>query len=97
MPEPVKPEIRPPKLAISAAANVDEVSLSVKVMVAVSPIFRAALLDAMVTVGATVSIESEGVSTPATLLLPAGSVNVLAATEMEPAVVELAAGVNVAV
>jgi hypothetical protein len=74
-----------------------EGSLSVNVIVAVSPMRSAVVLLEIATVGATVSIESDGVSWLATLAFPAGSVNVVAATETVPAEVEFAVGVNVAV
>ena len=87
----------PPVAVTSPTANVVEDSLSVNVIVAVSPIRSAAELLEIATVGATVSIESDGVSWPATLALPAGSVKVVAATETVPGEVEFAVGVNVAV
>ena len=73
-----------------------EGSLSVNVIVAVSPALRADLLVATATVGATVSIEMDGDSAPAVLSLPAASVNVAAATETVPAAVDPAVGVKVA-
>ena len=87
----------PPVAVTSPTANVVEGSLSVNVIVAVSPIRSAVALLEIAMVGATVSIESDGVSWPATLALPAGSVNVVAATETVPGKVEFAVGVNVAV
>ena len=97
MPEPLKLEIVPPTATTSAAVKDVDDSLSVKVMVAVSPALRAGVLLVMEIVGATVSTVSVGESWPATLALPAGSVNVPAGTEIEPGVVELAVGVKVAV
>ena len=96
MPEPLKLESEPPETTTSAAEKSAEDSLSVKVMVAVSPLLRAALLLVIETVGATVSIEIGVESEPARLPLPAGSVKVLTATETVPGAVELALGVNVA-
>ena len=87
----------PPVTATSAAVKVVEVSLSLNVMVAVSPLLRVDVLLAMEMVGTTVSIERVGVSCPATFALPKASVNVLAAIEIVPAVVELAVGVKRAV
>ena len=66
-------------------------------MVAVSPSLRAALLLAIVIVGASVSIAIGVGSENAVLPLPAASVNELPATEMVPGTVEFTAGVNVAV
>ena len=74
-----------------------EASLSVKVIVAVSPALSAALLLAIAMVGTTVSIAIVGEKEPAVLPLPAASVKVVAATEIAPAAVEPAVGVNVAV
>ena len=93
----MKPEIVPPTAATSASVKSVEDSLSVKVMVAVSPLLSADALLTMEIVGATVSTVSVGESWPARLGLPAASVNVLAATEIEPGVVELAVGVKTAV
>ena len=97
MPAPAKLEIVPPTAATSATVKSVEDSLSVKVMVAVSPLLSAAALLTMETVGATVSTVRVGESWPAMLGLPAASVNVPAATEIEPGVVELAVGVKRAV
>ncbi len=83
-------------VTISLAIKSEATSLRVKVMVAVSPIFKAVLLEAIVMVGAVVStvmeIVFEGV-----LLLPAASVKVLAATLMVAVVVLLVLGVKLAV
>ena len=92
----MKPDSVPPTAVMSLAVNWIVASLSVKVMVAVSPILRLALLLLIATVGAIVSIAIGVASEPATLPLPAVSVNALAATEMVPEAVEVAAGVNVA-
>ena len=97
MPDPVKPEIVPPTAATSVAVKSVADSLSVKVIVAVSPLLRVALLLVIEIVGATVSIDIGVASEPATLALPAGSVKVAAATDTEPGVVDPAFGVNVAV
>ena len=96
MPAPAKPESVPPATVTSDCVKSLEGSLSVKVMVAVSPILRAALLLTIVTVGAMVSIVIVGESAPAMLPLPAASKNALLATEIEPVVVELAFGVKIA-
>ena len=82
---------------MSTRAKFVEASLSVNVIVAVSPALSADLLLAIETVGEMVSICIVGERELAVLPLPAVSVNVLAATEIEPAVVEVAVGVNVAV
>jgi hypothetical protein len=74
-----------------------EFSLSVKVIVAVSPALRAVLLLEIKMVGAMVSIVSGVASEAAALALPAASVRPLAATETWPGVVDSAVGVNVAV
>ena len=87
----------PPVAVTSLDEKVVDDSLSVKVMVAVSPLLRDDLLLVMEIVGATVSIVIGVASEPATLPLPAVSVNVAAATEIDPGVVESASGVNVAV
>ena len=75
---------------------VEAASLRVKVKVAVSPDFKAVLLEAMVMVGATVSTVTESWEA-AVLLLPATSVKVLAATLKVAVVVLFAVGVKVAV
>ena len=49
----------PPTEIISTSLKVEEDSLRVKVMVAVSPIFKAEAEELMVTVGATVSTLTE--------------------------------------
>ena len=56
MPEPAKLESAPPVMDISASIKVEEVSLRVKVKVAVSPDFKAVLSEAMAMVGAVASI-----------------------------------------
>ena len=75
---------------------VEAASLSVKVMVAVSPIRKAVLSEVMVMVGAAVSTVME-IVLEAVLGLPAPSVKVLAATLMVAGVVVLLVGVKVAV
>ena len=75
---------------------VEAASLSVKVMVAVSPILKVVLLEAMVMVGAVVSTVME-IVLKAMLLLPTPSVKVLAATLMVAGVVLLLVGIKVAV
>ena len=90
----MKPERVPPVTATSATAKSVAGSLRVKVMVAVSPLLRAALLEEMATVGATVSMEIGGESAPVASPLPAASLKALIATEIAPGAVELAAGVN---
>ena len=71
-------------------------SLRVKVKVAVSPILKVVLLEAMVMVGAVVSTVME-IVLEAMLLLPTPSVKVLAATLILAGVVLLLVGVKVAV
>ena len=75
---------------------VEAASLRVKVKVAVSPILKAVLLEAMVMVGAVVSAVME-IVLEAVLRLPAPSVKVLAATLKVAVVVVFAVGVKVAV
>ena len=55
MPDPDSVPSVPPTEIISTSLKVEEDSLRVKVMVAVSPIFKAEAEELMVTVGATVS------------------------------------------
>ena len=71
-------------------------SLSVKVMVAVWPDFKAEVEELMVIVGERVSTVME-IVLEAVLLLPAASVKVLAATLKVAVVVLFAVGVKVAV
>ena len=73
-----------------------ETSLRVKVKVAVSPDFKAVLLEVIVMVGAVVSMLMES-CVAAVLGLPAPSVKVLAKTLMVAGVVRLLVGVKVAV
>ena len=75
---------------------VEEVSLRVKVKVAVSPDFKAVLFEVIVIVGAVVSTVMEIVF-EAVLLLPALSVKVEAATLKVAVVVLIVFGVKVAV
>ena len=75
---------------------VEAASLSVKVMVAISPLLKDVLSEAIVMEGAVVSTVMEIVF-EAVLLLPAASVNVLAKTLMLAGVVRLLMGVKVAV
>ena len=86
----------PPAERISASLKLEEDSLRVKVMVAVSPIFKAVLLELMVMMGATVSTMME-IVLEAVLGLPAASVKVLAMALMLAGVVLLLVGVKVAV
>ena len=81
---------------ISLAIKSEAPSLSVKVMVAVSPIRKAVLSEVMVMVGAAVSTVME-IVLEAVLGLPAPSVKVLAKTLMLAGVVRLLMGVKVAV
>ena len=56
MPDPVKLESAPPaKVILEEIKAVEAASLRVKVMVAVSPILKVVLLEAMVMVGGAVS------------------------------------------
>ena len=75
---------------------VEEASLRVNVKVAVSPILKAVLLEAMVIVGEVVSTVME-IVLDAVLGLPAVSVKVLAKTLIVAGVVLLLVGVKVAV
>ncbi len=59
MPDPDSVPSVPPTEIISTSLKVEEDSLRVKVMVAVSPIFKAEAEELMVTVGATVSTVME--------------------------------------
>jgi len=86
----------PPTVVISLAVKLEEASLRVKVMVAVSPILKAVLLEAIVMVGAAASTVMESWEA-AVLLLPALSVKVPAATLKVAVVVLVAVGVKVAV
>ena len=81
---------------ISLAIKSEEASLSVKVMVAVSPDFKAEADEVMVMVGAVVSTVME-IVLEAVFRLPALSVKVLAATLIVAVAVLLVFGVKVAV
>jgi len=59
VPDPDSVPSVPPTEIISTSLKVEEDSLRVKVMVAVSPIFKAEAEELMVTVGATVSTVME--------------------------------------
>jgi len=83
-------------MVISLAAKSEVASLRVKVMVAVSPNFKAVLSEAIVMEGAVVSTVME-IMLEAVLLFPAASVKVPAATLMVAVVVLLVVGVNTAV
>ena len=86
--------------AIFVASAVILGSLIVAVMVIVRPgpyVPAAELVEKPVTTGGTVSIEIGGDNSPTTFPFRAGSVNVPAATETDPAEVESAVGVKVAV
>ena len=90
----------PPVTVKSAAVNVVEVSLSVKVRVVVSPVIRLVLLALNAIVGTTVSTAKVMVlfvSEPSALALPAASVKTPLATLTVPVAVLLAVGVNKAV
>ena len=73
-----------------------ELSLSVKVMVAVSPIFKALLFEDIVIVGAIVSTATD-ICEAALLLLPAESVNVPEVISKVAVVLLLEDGVKIAV
>ena len=81
------------KVRSSTVKSVDG-SLRVKVIAAVSPALRAALLLVIDTVGATVSILIDVASAPAVFPFPTESLKTLAATEIDPGAVELAVGVK---
>ena len=80
----------------SSTVNVVEGSLSVKVIVAVSPAFKAVLSLVIATVGRTESMVMGVARLPAVLSLPTESVKTPAATETEQGVMELVVGVNTA-
>ena len=90
-----KLEIVPLIATISVETKVDEGLESVKVMVAVSPLARDALLLVMITAGAMASIATVS-APPVALLLPARSANAPAGTPMT-AELNPAVGVRVAV
>ncbi|NBQ91877.1 MAG: hypothetical protein EBT96_10925, partial [Betaproteobacteria bacterium] len=69
-------------------------SLSVKVIVAVSPDFRVVLLEVIVIAGKAASIAIGVASEPAVLPLPAASEKAAAATETVPDPVKPAVGVK---
>ena len=97
LPEPwVKVESVPPTVVISLAVKLAEISLRVKVKVAVSPDFKAEAEEVIVIVGATVSMLIESWEA-AVLGLPAPSVKVLAKTLKVAVVMMFAVGVKVAV
>jgi len=96
VPDPAKLDKVPPTVVILPSTKVEEASLRVKVMVAVSSIFKAVLLEAMVMVGATVSTVME-IVLEAMLLLPAPSVKVPTATLKVAVVVLVTVGIKVAV
>ena len=81
---------------ILPSTKVEEASLRVKVMVAVSPNFKAEVEELMVIVGAVVSTVME-IVLEAVLLLPPVSVKEPAATLKVAVVVVFAVGVKVAV
>ena len=97
MPEPEKLESAPPTTVILEEIKaIEAASLRVKVKLAVSPIFKVVLLEAIVMVGAAVSMLIES-CVAAVLGLPALSVKVLAKTLKVAGVVLLLVGVKVAV
>ena len=85
----------PPTETISASLKLAEVSLSVKVKLAVWPDFKAEAEEVMVIVGERVSTVME-IVLEAVLLLPAVSVKVLAKTLMLADAVVFAVGVKIA-
>ena len=90
----------PPVTVTSARAKSVTASLSVKVMVAVSPAFKAVLSLVMAMTGGVVSTARVTVllaSEPSALKLPALSLKVLLATLMTLLAVEPGVGVKVAV
>ena len=78
VPDPVKFESEPPATVTSPAAKFVEASLSLKAILADSPILRADLSLVIVTVGRLVSERTN--QRPKTLPLPAASVNLSAST-----------------
>jgi len=97
VPEPAKLESAPPTTVILEEIKaVEAASLRVKVMVAVSPDFKAEADEVKVIVGATVSTVIES-CVAAVLALPAASMKVPAATLKVAVAVLFADGVKVAV
>ena len=97
MPEPEKLESAPPTTVILEEIKaIEAASLRVKVKLAVSPILKIVLSEAMVTVGETVSTLTES-WVAALLLLPAPSVKEPTATLKVAVAVLFADGVKVAV
>jgi len=88
--------VPPTTVILEEIKAVEEASMRVKVMVAVSPILKVVLLEAIVMVGATVSTVME-IVLETVLGLPAPSVKVLAKTLKVAAVVLLLVGVKIAV
>ena len=96
----MKLESVPPATVTSAAVNVVEASLKVKVRVVVSPAIRLVLLADKAIVGVTVSTAKVMVllvSEPSALVFPAASVKTPLAMLTVPLVLLLAVGVNKAV
>ena len=99
MPEPEKPEREPPDMEISDALKSVEGSEREKVIDAVSPAEREEDSEEREMEGGRVSIERVrelSVSEPSALRLPAESEKAAEATEISPASMESAVGVNVA-
>ena len=97
MPDPAKLDSAPPNTVILEEIKaVEAASVRVKVMVAVSPDFKAEVEELIVMVGVTVSMVIESWEA-AMLGLPTASVKVLAKTLMVAVVVLLLVGVKVAV
>ena len=90
------PRVPPATVILEEIKAVKAGSLRVKVMVAVSPIFKAVLFVVIVIVGATVSTVIE-IVLEAVLALPAASMKVAAATLKVAVVVLVTVGIKVAV
>ena len=97
MSEPAKADSVPPVTVTIAAVKLTGVSLSVKVIMEVSPVLSEVLSAAIAIVGATMSILMEGMSSPAVFGLPAASVKLPAATVTVPNPLVPTVGVKVAV
>ena len=96
-PEPANAESVPPATTTSEPVKSLEDSLSLNVIVAVVPAFKAALLEVIAMVGRTASTASGTFNEPATLATPLRSVKLPAATVIVAGPLKPASGVNVAV
>jgi hypothetical protein len=97
LPVPLKVPKAPLFSVTSLKSNPKTASEKVKVMVAVSPAFKAVALELMVTVGNKLSIEIVTVLLADVFAFPAASVILFTATSITPFALLLAVGVNSAV